>query len=158
VNSKFREQYSQAIEKSKGDEKYALIYRIGDALLLIPLNEVIDILESVQTSKVPGSVEFFDGFFSYKGKPVILLNTPLVLSLSGEGADTVMIVRLLGGDMFGIKITSVVQVIPYNDSWEQHSTSEMDIIHPVFVEDAVKINQNIIYQIKLNRLFSKNSQ
>lgn len=156
--SKFKEVYSEAIRQSKEQNTQVLIYRIGDALLMIPLNEVVDVLESVEKVKVPGSAEFFSGFFPYEGKPVIILDVPRVLSLSGEGADTIMIIRLLGGDMFGLMITGVVQVIPQSDSWERYQPVETDMIHPVFIEQAFNINQNIVYQLKLNRLFSKNSQ
>jgi chemotaxis signal transduction protein len=156
VKSKFRELYAEAIEKTQGHEKQAAIYRIGNILFLIPLQEIIDLQDVVEIRNVPGAAEFFKGFFIYDGKPIMLIDMPYVLSLPRDEAHTAMIVKTLGNDAYALLIKDLVQVAPYSDSWVQSLPAEVEKIKSEYIEKVFRIDQNILYQIKINKLFSKN--
>jgi chemotaxis signal transduction protein len=156
VKSKFKVLYAEAIEKTQGHEKQAVIYRIGNLLFLIPLQEIIDVQDVVEIRDVPGAAEFFKGFFIYEGKPIMLIDMPYVLSLPSDEAHTAMIVKTLGNDAFALLINEIVQVAPHNDLWAQFPPTESEKIKTEYIEKVIKINQNIVYQIKINKLFSKN--
>ena len=155
--SRFKEKYSEVIEHSKNRSKYLLVYKIGPVSFCIPVNEVVDVVANVETRKIPGSAEFFKGIFLYDEKPVFLLDAALVLSLHGESATEVMIVNLWGGELYGITITGISQVIPLDESLKSYTPGDNEIIHPVFVDKAYEINQNAVYQLKMEKLFSRNN-
>jgi chemotaxis signal transduction protein len=156
VTSKFKELYADAIEKTQGHDKQVAIYRIGNLLFLIPLQEIIDVQDVVEIRDVPGAAEFFKGFIIYEGKPIMLIDTPYVLSLPRDEAHTVMIVKTLGNDAYALLINEIVQVAPHNDLWAQFPPTENEKIKTEYIEKVIKINQNIVYQIKINKLFGKN--
>lgn len=156
MTSKFKELYAEAIEKSQGHDKQAAIYRIGNIFFLIPLQDIIDVQDAVKIRAVPGSAEFFKGFFLYNGKPIMLIDTPYVLSLPCDEAHTAMIVKTLGNDAYALLINDIAQVAPYNDSWAQSPPTEVEQIKAEYIEKVIRINQNTLYQLKINKLFSKN--
>lgn len=156
MTSKFKELYAEAIEKSQGHDKQAAIYRIGNILFLIPLQDIIDVQDAVKIRVVPGAAEFFKGFILYNGKPIMLIDTPYVLSLPNDEAHTVMIVKTLGNDAYALLINDIAQVAPYNDSWAQSPPAEVEKIKAEYIEKVFRINQNILYQLKINKLFNRN--
>lgn len=154
--SKFRTLYAEAIELANGQNKQAAIYQIGNLLFLIPLTDIIDIPDTVEIRPVPGSVDYFKGVFLYNGKPILLIDTPRILSLPEIESNTVMIVKALGNEEYAFVISNIAQVLPYSDSWEQAPPGEHEKILPEFIEKVIKINQNTLYQLKINKLFNKN--
>lgn len=154
--SKFQTLYAEAIEQMNGQNRQAAIYQIGNLLLLIPLADIVDVPDTVEIRPVPGSVDYFKGAFLYNGKPILLIDTPRILSLPEIESNTVMIVKALGNEEYAFVISNIAQVLPYSDSWEQTPPGEHEKILPEFIEKVIKINQNTLYQLKINKLFNKN--
>jgi chemotaxis signal transduction protein len=149
----FKQRYINEIERQNKGEDYALIYSLGNNICVIGLDSVIDILSGNDIRHIPGSVDYFSGIISYEGKSIPVINTFKRLRVEDQKTADLLIYRNKN-DYIAFSIGSILQVSKYDKNNEQEiSTAETYTIPKEFIDKIIKINDNILYKIKVSSLY-----
>jgi chemotaxis signal transduction protein len=90
-----------------------LLFEVGDYLFAAAAGEVLEILEPVSATPVPGAVAGVDGLVNLRGKLIVSGHFARLLGLKREGVDEpALVVFEHGGRSVALQVDGVVGMAP----------------------------------------------
>ncbi|MFL5765035.1 MAG: chemotaxis protein CheW [Bacteroidia bacterium] len=139
-----------------------LTFRLGDEFFAANVGKVLEILEIPQITKVPRSPDFMRGVINLRGSvlPVIDTRTKFGLPLIDDTVNTCILVMNVTIDgqpvTIGATADSVQEVMEIEADQMQTPPAIGSKYKSEFIHGMVKINEQFIMILDLDKVFSSN--
>ena len=145
----------ETIEEDNLKNKY-LIFSIGEESYGIEIRYVIEIINVIPITKMPGLADYAKGIINLRGKVIPIIDVRLKFKKEQREYDdkTCIVVVEISGIMFGLIIDKVVEVV----SIDEENISVPPVTDQIkdnandYIQGIGKINNQITLLINCNKL------
>jgi purine-binding chemotaxis protein CheW len=137
-----------------------LTFRLMDELFAIDVVKVIEILEITRITKVPKSPDFLLGVINLRGNVLPVIDARIKFGMPGKELTQDSCIIVMSIDLNGEKVTlgalvdAVSEVLEVNENTIQEPPSIGSRYNSEFMEGLVKINEEFVMILKINKAFS----
>lgn len=138
-----------------------LTFKLGDETFAASVSKVSEILEIPKITKVPRSPDFMRGVINLRGSVLPVIDTRIKFGLPPLEQDTVdtsiIVMNLImeGNDItLGALVDGVEEVMEIDEASIQASPSIGAKYKTEFIEGMVKLNEEFIMILNLDKVFS----
>lgn len=138
-------------------DKQYVIFKLDKEEYAIDINNVNEISEYVECTKVPNSPSFISGIINYRGSvvPIVNLREKFELPFSEVNENTRIIVFVMKGKQIGILVDDASQVITINDKNIEEAPSIIVDAEEKFISGIGKVENRMIIILDMENLLNE---
>jgi len=135
-------------------DKQYVIFKLDKEEYAIDINNVNEISEYVECTKVPNAPSFINGIINYRGNvvPVVNLREKFELPFSEVSENTRIIIFVMKGKQIGILVDDASQVITINDKNIEEAPSIIVNTEEKFISGIGKVDNRMIIILDMENL------
>ncbi len=132
-----------------------VVFKLNEEQFAVEVGSVESIIKLQTITKIPHAPEFVVGVTNLRGNivPVIDLELRLSLSRVDPGIDTRIVVALIKDQKIGMVVDAVSQVVEIDDLQIEPTPKISTSIDSTFIKGIVKIDDNLIILLDLDKVF-----
>lgn len=145
VSSKEKQQITQLI-----------VFRVGDEEFGVPIGAVQEIIKVSTITPIPDSPDFIKGLINVRGDIVAIIDVRARFYLNTkEEASRHIIIAQHEGNLFGLLVNEVMEVLRIQESDIKPPPRLMTKIHEDYVHGVVTHNERLIILLDLEHVLSE---
>jgi len=145
---------NQAKSASIGDGRELIAFRVGDQEFCVDIMAVRELRGWTQTTPLPESPSYVRGVINLRGTvlPVIDMGARIGLPPSDAGARNVIIVVCIGGQLVGLLVDSVCDILTVADGGLQPTPAVACDMLQTIITGLVTVDDRMIGLLALDQL------
>ncbi len=137
-------------------ERQLVVFNIGDETFGVDIIQVQEIVRLQEITKIPSTPEFVEGIVNLRGKviPLVDMRKRFGFTQKTNDEDSRIIVTVLGGQMIGIIVDNVSEVLRIQD---EDIEAPPDIVAGVgreYLQGVGKVDGRLIVLLDLNSILN----
>jgi purine-binding chemotaxis protein CheW len=137
--------------------KQIIVFSLDSAKYCLNINEIDEIINYLETSKIPESPDFVEGLINLRGKVLAIINLKKILNLNlnSDIIEKKIIILNSKSNPIGIIVDDVKEIIKVYDDEFEISNDALENYDNKYICGLLKSDKENVFQLNLELVLSK---